>query len=278
LSQLQYLGSPALQGLQEFSLSSNKATNAGLKELASLKELQKLEITSFSEITDAGLKQLESLLALRDLSLRGSKVTDAGLKDLAQLKNLQRLDLSLTGVTDAGLNDLAPLQGLRELILDDTQVTEAGLKTLREAHPNCRVSLNLDFTNATRALREADAMRGPMDVAFQRELKQVVDRQKARWDWLPWILNWRSLLFVIVAAGAVPRIRANPDKPTESRKTRPFFFFIGGIVACAGISLYLFAMSAEGHPLLPVGAIAVVFVGLLLFLPGLPVSDTRTRQ
>ena len=36
--------------------------------------------------------------------------------------------------------------------------------------------------------------------------------------------------------------------------------------------------SAEGHPLLPVAGIALVFVGLLLFLPGLPVSNTRTRQ
>jgi hypothetical protein len=57
-------------------------------------------------VTDAGLKELAPLKQLTTLSLFGTKVTDAGLKGLAPLKSLTELDLFDTQVTDSGVKEL----------------------------------------------------------------------------------------------------------------------------------------------------------------------------
>jgi Leucine-rich repeat (LRR) protein len=57
-------------------------------------------------MTDAGLRELAGLTQLQSLSLTGTRVTDAGLKHLAGLKELQTLDLTGSRVTDAGVSDL----------------------------------------------------------------------------------------------------------------------------------------------------------------------------
>ena len=44
-------------------------------------------------MTDAGLKELAGLKNLQTLDLGGTQVTDAGLKELAGLKSLQSLNL-----------------------------------------------------------------------------------------------------------------------------------------------------------------------------------------
>src|SRR5262249_21300610 len=54
-------------------------------------------------VTDADLKALAGLKQLQRLDLRQTHVTDAGLKELAGLKQLQKLYLNNTKVTDAGL-------------------------------------------------------------------------------------------------------------------------------------------------------------------------------
>jgi hypothetical protein len=116
----------------------------------------------------------------------------------------------------------------------------------------------------------------PQHVSVQQQLKRLAEEQKATWEW---ILNWKWLLVAIVLVLVQAcRSPAYSGKPVESRKMRPVFFVMGGIVACAGATLYLFAMSAEDHPLLPFVGAGVVVVGLALCLPGLPVSNTRTRQ
>ena len=61
---------------------------------------------SGTQVTDAGLKELAGLKNLHTLNLNFTPVTDAGLKELADLKNLHTLDLSFTAVTDAGLAEL----------------------------------------------------------------------------------------------------------------------------------------------------------------------------
>ena len=56
-----------------------------------------------TQVTDAGLKELAGLTELQLLDLEGTQVTDAGLKELAGLKKLQGLYLYSTQV------DLTPL-------------------------------------------------------------------------------------------------------------------------------------------------------------------------
>src|SRR5262245_7475549 len=76
----------------EVRLYFMEGADAGLKELAALKDLKELGL-NFSDTTDAGLKDLAALNQLQEFHLRQTKVTDAGLKGLAELKQLRSLDL-----------------------------------------------------------------------------------------------------------------------------------------------------------------------------------------
>ena len=69
-------------------LSGTDVTDAGLKDLAGLKQLQWLNLTK-TQVTDAGLKHLAGLKQLRLLLLTNTKVTDKGIADLKKaLPNL----------------------------------------------------------------------------------------------------------------------------------------------------------------------------------------------
>src|SRR5262249_52116183 len=68
-------------------LEASRVTDADLKALAGLKELQALSLW-YTQVTDAGVKELAGLERLRWLNLGSTRVTDAGLKGLAGLKEL----------------------------------------------------------------------------------------------------------------------------------------------------------------------------------------------
>jgi RNA polymerase sigma factor (sigma-70 family) len=116
-----------LENLQSLDVHSSKVTDAGLRELAALKSLQTLDVAG-AQVTDVGVKELAGVKSLKNLRLSGArKVTDAGVKALVALENLQTLDLERTHVTDAGLKDLAGLTNLQVLNLTGTKVTDSGL-------------------------------------------------------------------------------------------------------------------------------------------------------
>ncbi len=118
-----------LKNLQALYLAGTQVTDAGLKELAGRKSLQTLDVRG-TKVTDVGLKELAGLQSLQSLYLTDCQVTDVGLKELAGLKSLQVLNLGNTKVTGAGLKELAGLKSLQALYLYDTAVTDAGLKDL----------------------------------------------------------------------------------------------------------------------------------------------------
>jgi len=64
-------------------------------------------------VTDAGLKELRELKNLQNLNLDNTKITDAGIKELKGLTGLQELEVLGTQVTEAGVTELkARLPGL----------------------------------------------------------------------------------------------------------------------------------------------------------------------
>ena len=145
-----------LNQLQELDLYRTKVTDAGLKELAALTQLRTLDLSE-TAVTDAGLKELAALTQLRTLDLSETAVTGAGLKGLAGLTQLRTLNLWNTEVTDAGLKELAALTQLRTLDLRNTKMTDAGLKELA-ALTQLR-TLNLSNTAVTDAgLKELAAL------------------------------------------------------------------------------------------------------------------------
>jgi len=120
-------------------LSKTKVTDAGLKELASLPELQELNLRN-TAVTGAGMKDLKGLKKLVKVVLADTQVADAELRDLKELQTVQSLDLTNTWITDAGLRDLKDLKGLKELTLTGTLVTPAGQKKLNSVLPQCKIN------------------------------------------------------------------------------------------------------------------------------------------
>jgi internalin A len=118
----------SLQNLEKLDLCNNtKVTDAGLKELAPLKELRILRLAN-TEVTDAGLKELAAFQKLRALDVGETAVTGRGFKPLASLKHLHTLRLRSSTVPDAGLNELAALPQLRTLDLSGNGLSDATLK------------------------------------------------------------------------------------------------------------------------------------------------------
>ena len=64
---------------------------------------------TYTQVTDAGLKELAPLKNLKTLYLGYSQITDAGLLELAALQNLTALEVSGRGVTDEGIQKLQKL-------------------------------------------------------------------------------------------------------------------------------------------------------------------------
>ena len=96
-------------------------------------------VFEFTKLTDAGLKEVSKLQNLEKLSLP-KQITDEGLKEVAQLQKLTYLHLTFCDqISDAGLKELAKLKKLKFLSLVNTQVTDAGVAELRKALPNCRI-------------------------------------------------------------------------------------------------------------------------------------------
>jgi len=154
-------------------------TDAGLTELAKLRELRELDLF-YTKVTDGGMHVLRNFPELDYLNLHQTAVTSASfysfdmLPKLSQFKappafddfampfltekKIKILDLSKTQVTDDGLKHLGngkePDKGgnhyyLLNLFLDDTHVTDAALDTIVK-FPNLQ-SLSLNNTRVSDA-------------------------------------------------------------------------------------------------------------------------------
>jgi hypothetical protein len=98
-----------------------------------------------TEITDAGLKELAGLPQLEALDLTDTQVTWAGLKELVGLKQLRRLSLGGGQIRNGAIQDLGRLQQLRELhISPASYLWLRGFKLeMDKVLPHCHVTQSL---------------------------------------------------------------------------------------------------------------------------------------
>ena len=108
---------------------------------ADLAKVRRLALST-TRITDAGLKEVAKMKQLTKLHLSRTKITDAGLKEVAKLEQLKVLFLNDTQITDAGLKEMAKLQQLERLHLYRTKITDAGAAVLKKALPKCKIYSN----------------------------------------------------------------------------------------------------------------------------------------
>ena len=119
---------PKLKDLVHIAIDNSEVTEAGLKHLAGVKSLVRLEFGV--EMSDMGLKYLADIKGLTHLSIKGNQVTNAGLKEFAVLKDLVYLDLGFSKVTGEGMKELAKMKGIKGLALRGMKETDEGLKEL----------------------------------------------------------------------------------------------------------------------------------------------------
>ena len=91
-----------MESLTVLDLRETAITSAGLKELASCKNLTKLVLVN-TMVSDAGMKELAALKRLSSLSLQVTKVGDKG-SDILLLARTSHTSISpRDSVSDAGL-------------------------------------------------------------------------------------------------------------------------------------------------------------------------------
>lgn len=121
-------------GIVSLSLDGcRRITDAGLRHLARIPQLEELNLTGCTSITDDGLAVLGELAALREFSLyHHQSISDAGLQSLARCERLERVSLlGTTGAGDGVLRTLAGKPRLRHL-KSGNGVTDAGLQILHQ--------------------------------------------------------------------------------------------------------------------------------------------------
>ncbi|MFM9960869.1 MAG: hypothetical protein ACKV2Q_06550 [Planctomycetaceae bacterium] len=149
------------QQLQSLQLVFTSITDDGLKTIATLFELNRVNIDSHV-ITDAGIGQLKTLKKLDHLSLRASHLTDSSLEHIAEIKSLTRLDLNGSGhpgfvvpgnlphasFTIPGLLKLKALPNLRSLYLTNFS-TGGGYAALKELNQLSELNFMMVDLNGT---------------------------------------------------------------------------------------------------------------------------------
>jgi hypothetical protein len=118
-----------LETLEDLSLSRHKITDDGVRHLAGMTRLHKLELKEIP-ITDASAPVFERMTGVMSLNLSNTNVGDAVLEQVARMKKLHELDLSHTCITDAGIKHLASCTELSAILVRGTQITDESLRWL----------------------------------------------------------------------------------------------------------------------------------------------------
>jgi F-box/leucine-rich repeat protein 14 len=123
---LKYFNLPSLRVLR--LRGDSNITDAGLKYLSELTDLQELELGICEKVTDAGLKHLDQLVGLTYLGMLSLvRITDKGAKHLTGLTRLKYLDFSACRVTDATVRLFANRKLYRLDIFNCPNITSEGI-------------------------------------------------------------------------------------------------------------------------------------------------------
>lgn len=129
-------GVGSLTGLRQITLTGSDVTDAGLKCLAKLPNLTKLEIASI-QTNGSCFKGMSTLRHLNDLTISGDSIKLENVKFLAMLPELQSLQFDRACVNNAEVAYIGQCKELRSLdislnpaVTDDSAKSLANLKHL----------------------------------------------------------------------------------------------------------------------------------------------------
>lgn len=109
-------------GLRSLFLSGTHISDASLKTLSSIKQLQRLSIKSCFGVNGSGMKYLVDLPALQYLDVENCPLNAAGVAAIGQLKHLIALEFGHTKATTSGIKIVSQIGTLEYLNLNGNQV------------------------------------------------------------------------------------------------------------------------------------------------------------
>lgn len=126
-----YLGAfPYLRSLNV--ANCHRINNSALWPLAGSTSLKELDLSRCLKVTDAGIKHLLSVSQLQKLNLLQTGVTANGIKLLSALRNLSTLDLGGLPVSDQALSSFQVLTNLEYLDIWGSKISDEGALTLKK--------------------------------------------------------------------------------------------------------------------------------------------------
>ena len=119
--------------LKKLRAAASQVSNQGIETIATIKDLEELDLSENSQIFDDGMVHFAGMSKLKKLNLWRVQITDEGIKHLSGLTNLEWLNLdNVAYLSDNGLEHLKDLTNLTFLHLGSTAITDQGLPNL---HP-----------------------------------------------------------------------------------------------------------------------------------------------
>lgn len=118
-----------LPDLTSLDLANTSVKGPGLKLVASLKNLETLNLT-LTPVTDQYLEPLKVLTKLKILGLASAQCTGDGYRFFDDLKQLENANFHFTPVNDAGLEGISHVPSLIRLEIVHTHFTNAGTPVL----------------------------------------------------------------------------------------------------------------------------------------------------
>ncbi len=114
--------------LRDLTLQDGTLTGRGLGVIASIDQLEQLNIRNCQQLADRDLAAVGKLLSLQRLDLTRSRAGDATAKAIDGLNRLHGVHLGSEALTDDGVRALCELVSLRDLTLsaEATNITDAG--------------------------------------------------------------------------------------------------------------------------------------------------------
>jgi hypothetical protein len=93
----------------------------------------------FTSITDAGLRHIADLKELEHLHVDSGQVGDAGIVHLKRLPSLRHLHFARTAITDFGLMQLQDMRGLEYISFFGGSESAEAVDKLRAAMPQAEI-------------------------------------------------------------------------------------------------------------------------------------------
>lgn len=111
-----------------------------------------------TQITDASLKEIAKLKNLNKIHLDHTAVTDVGLSQLKNLPYLEYINLVNTQVSDSGLKDIAAMKGLKSVYVWQSAVTDDAVSQVSKQYPNVRIVNGYNAATVSQFLKAGDSI------------------------------------------------------------------------------------------------------------------------